>query len=139
MKIARSPALVISGLAAAAALALAGCSSGAASTGAQQHPVPSGSVQWLTAPKTPTVAQVAAEMGANGVTDCHGGGEGVGAADTGTAYLGKKRLGINVFPTDALRNSWETGVAASAGVTVVAQGQDWVAYKALNQAGTGCN
>jgi hypothetical protein len=137
MKIARSPALVISGL--AAALALAGCSSGAASTGAQQHPAASSSVQWMPTPDLPTVAQVAAEMGATKVTDCPGQDGGLfGVADVGTAYLGAERIGINVFPSGTLRDSWKA-MSAGMGVIVVAQGTDWVAYKALSQTGTGCN
>lgn len=138
MRITRSTALVISGLA-AAAVALAGCSSGAASTVAQQDPAASSSVQWMPTPKLPTVAQVAVEMGATGATGNCGGGAVVGVTDSGTAHLGGERIGINIFPTDTLRDSWEKGIAANVGVIVVAQGQDWVAYKALNQTGTGCN
>lgn len=138
MRIIRGPALVAGGLAAAAALA--GCSAGAASSpaGAQSSPAASSSVQWIPAPKTPSVAQVAAQMGATGATGNCGGGAGVGAVDTGTAYLGKERIGINIFPNDTLRDSWKT-VSAGLGVTVIAEGNDWVAYKSLSQTGTGCN
>jgi hypothetical protein len=109
--------------------ALAGCASGATS---------SAGVQYLPQPKTPTVKQVAAELHATGAVDCPGEGAGVGVTDAGTAYLGKERLGIDVFPTAALRDSWKA-MSAGVGVVVIAQGQWWVAYKALSQTGKGCN
>jgi hypothetical protein len=131
-------ARVIGGLAVAAALA--GCASGAASSaGVQSRPAASASVQFLPVPKTPTIAQVAAEMHATGASGNCGGGTGVGAVATGTAYLGRERIGIDVFPSNALRDSWKSGVAASFGVTIIVQGTDWVAYKYLSQTGTGCN
>lgn len=130
-------ARVIGGLAITAALA--GCASGAASSaGAQSRPATSASVQYLPVPKTPTIAQVAAQMRATGASGNCGGGAGVGAAATGTAYLGKERIGIDVFPTAALRDSWRTA-SVSLGVVVIAQGEWWVAYKYLSQTGTGCN
>ncbi len=136
MRIIRGAALV-AGLAVVAALA--GCGAGAASTPAQDHPGASAGVQWMPSPETPTVAQAAAQMHATGVTGNCGGGAGVGAVDTGAAYLGKERIGINIFPSNTLRDTWEKGVAASFGITIIAQGADWVAYKALSQTGTGCN
>jgi hypothetical protein len=137
MRLTRDPALAIGALAMAAALA--GCASGATSSaGVQSRPATSSSVQFLPPPKTPTVEQVAAEMHATGATGNCGGGAGVGAVDTGTAYLGKTRIGIDVFPTAALRDSWETE-SACLGVTLIAQGKWWAAYKALSQTGTGCD
>jgi hypothetical protein len=133
----RGPALALSALAVAAALA--GCASSGSTPGASPHPGTSGSVQWATTPALPSVAQVAAEMKATGATGNCGGGAAVGITDSGYAHLGKERVAINIFPSNTLRNSWETGIAANAGAVIVAQGTDWVAYKALNQAGTGCN
>lgn len=130
-------ARVIGGLAMAAALA--GCASGATSSaGVRPRPATSASVQWIAAPKTPTMARIAAEMHATGVSDHCGGGEAFGVTDSGTASLGKERIGINVFATAALRDSWRT-TTASMGVIIVAQGRWWVAYKDLSQTGTGCN
>jgi hypothetical protein len=137
MRIKRGPALTAGTLAMVAALA--GCASGATSSaGVQSSPATSASVQYLPAPKTPTVKQVAAEMHATRAVGNCGGGAGVGAVETGTANLGKERIGIDIFPTAALRNSWET-TSASLGVVVVAQGEWWAAYRDLSQTGTGCN
>jgi hypothetical protein len=136
MRIKRGGATAISILAVAA---LAGCASGAASSaGVRSGPAASASVQYLPAPKTPTVKEVAAELHATGVTGNCGGGAGVGAVETGTASLGKERIGIDIFPTAALRDSWRA-TSASLGVTLIAQGRWWVAYKDLSQIGTGCN
>jgi hypothetical protein len=136
----RGPALALSALPVAAALAGCASSGGTGATpGASPHPAASGSVQWATTPALPTVAQVAAQMKATGATGNCGGGTAVGITDSGYAHLGKERVAINIFPSNTLRNSWETGIAANAGAVIVAQGTDWVAYKALNQAGTGCN
>jgi hypothetical protein len=137
MRIKRGPALTAGTLAMAAALA--GCASGATSpAGVQSRPATSSSVQWIPAPKTPAMAQIAAEMHARLVADHCGGGEAFGVIDSGTVILGKERVGVNVFSTAALRDSWRT-TSASMGVVVVAQGEWWVAYKALSQTGTGCN
>jgi hypothetical protein len=139
MRIKRGPTLAAGTLAMAAALA--GCASGATSSaGAQSRPAASASVQWIPAPKTPAMAQIAAEMHARLVADHCGGGEAFGVIDSGTVILGKERLGVNVFSTAALRDSWRTATA-SMGITIVAQGQWWVAYKDLSQAATGaaCN
>jgi hypothetical protein len=134
----RGPALALSALAVAAALA--GCASSGSTPGASPHPGTSGSVQWATAtPALPTVAQVAAEMKATRVTGDCGGGALVGVTDSGYAYRGTERIEINVFSSDALRDRWETTIAADTGVVIVAQGANWVAFKALNQSGTGCN
>jgi hypothetical protein len=135
----RGPALVISALAAVAALA--GCASpGGTPSAPRPAAAPaSGSVQWATTPALPTVAQVAAQMHATRASGHCGGGELVGVEESGYAYLGAERIAINVFPSDTLRDNWVAGIGANTGVTVVATGTDWVAFKALSQAGTGCN
>jgi hypothetical protein len=137
MRITRSAAALTA--TALTAVTLAACGASAASTAAQPHPSTSSSVQWIPAATLPTVPQVAAEMGATGAVGNCGGGTAVGVIDSGSAYLGKERIGINVFASDTVRNTWETGIAANVGAVIVAQGQNWVAYKALNQTGTGCS
>jgi hypothetical protein len=72
------------------------------------------------------------------VTDCPGEGTAVGVTDAGTAYLGAERIGIDIFPTTAVRDAWKKA-SANFGVIPIAQGADWVAYKALDQTATGCN
>src|SRR6202044_688837 len=89
------------------------------------------SVQWMPATATsgiPTVAQVAAEMHGTGGVTCPRPGGAVGVTAGGNPYLGTERIGINVFPDNALRDTWKSGVAASFGAVIVAQGTDWLAY-----------
>jgi hypothetical protein len=121
MRITRGPALLVGGLAMAGALA--GCATGTASSTSAAA----------------SVAQVAAELHATGVTDCPGEGIAEDVTDAGTAHLGAERIGIDIFGSAMARNTWEAASAAAVGIVPLAQGDYWVAYKALDQTATGCN
>ena len=115
---------------AAAALAAA---AGLAACGGTSSPSPVGQVTRNPAPAVPTIAQVASALHATGATDCGRAPLG-GVVDSGTAYLGSERIGIDTFAGSPARNAW-LKVAASAGVVPLAQRTDWVSYKALSQWG----
>jgi hypothetical protein len=91
----------------------------------------------MPAPAVPTIAQVASALHADRVTSC-GKSPAGGVVDSGTAYLGRERIGIDIFADLSARNSWKV-VAASAGVVPAEQGTDWVAYRALSQSGKACS
>ncbi len=84
------------------------------------------------------VTQVAALLHAARVTDCPGSGSLVGVTDSGFAYLGSERIGINTFPGPDIRDRWVTAVR-NFGVMPFAQGSTWVAYKAVDQTAKTCN
>jgi hypothetical protein len=84
----------------------------------------------------PTARQVAGMVAASGFTDCgpHPAG---GVTDSGTAILDGFRVGIDTFPGTAQLTAWEQA-AADLGVVPWHQGSTWVVYKAVTQAGGGC-
>ena len=113
----------------AALLALAGCgSSGGSSSGS---PAP---VQTLNQPTS--VRQVAAELHLTRLSVC-GPAPAGGVTDSGVAYRGSERIGIDTFPGPAQRDAWKK-LSANFGVAPFAQGRDWVAYKATDQSAKGC-
>jgi hypothetical protein len=81
--------------------------------------------------------QVAAIVQATQFTDCGSSALG-GVTDAGTAYLGGEKIGINVFPSTAVRDQWEQ-LAEPLGVVPLEQGSTWVIYHALRQSGTACS
>lgn len=83
-----------------------------------------------------SVSSVASSLGAVSAISCGPAPLG-GVSDSGTAMLGPVRIGIDVFPSSVQRDAWKTS-AASLGISPMAQGSQWVAYKALNQHATGC-
>lgn len=116
--------LVLAGLVMAIGLifAVAGCGS---SSGQAEH-----------LPQPTTVRQVAGQLKATGLAMC-GSAPGGGVTDSGTAYLGRERIGIDTFPGSSQRDSWKK-TAAGFGVAPFEQGPDWVAYKATDQTAKGC-
>lgn len=89
------------------------------------------------AARLPVTAQsVASSLHLKGFTGCGPVPTG-GVYDSGTAYQGTVRVGINTFPTPAVRDNWETA-AAYMGVIPFAAGPQWVVYKAVSQHATGC-
>jgi hypothetical protein len=61
-----------------------------------------------------------------------------GVTDSGTAYQGHERVGINTFPTTTQLTSW-IAQAADFGVVPLQKGKSWVIYKATDQTAKGCN
>ncbi len=117
-----------------AAIGVAGCGGQAVHHAASAPAAPS-SVQRLPQPVTPQ--QVATELKATGFTDCGPAPTG-GVTDSGTAYLGSERIGIDTFPSPDIRDGWKK-VSAGFGIAPFAQGNTWVAYKAVAQHAKGCN
>lgn len=106
----------ITGMAAVLAVAIAACSSAPAQ------------------PPTPQV--VAQNLHATGFTDCGPAPIG-GVTDSGTAYLNAERIGIDTFPGADVRDNWEKA-SRDFGIVPFAQGDTWVAYKAVDQKARGC-
>jgi hypothetical protein len=86
---------------------------------------------------TVTVQQVATGLGATGLADCGPAPLG-GVTDSAVAYLDAKGeyIGIDVFPDAVVRQDWEKS-SASFGISPIAHGDAWVAYKAVSQS-AGC-
>jgi hypothetical protein len=61
-----------------------------------------------------------------------------GVADSGTAYQGSERIGIDTFATTTVRDDW-IHTSASFGVVPLVEGGTWVAYKATDQSAKGCD
>jgi hypothetical protein len=91
-----------------------------------------------TLPQPPTVAQVAGFLHATYPTPCTGANPIVGIVNSGVAWVGHEKIGIDVFQNSTVRNSWKT-MSADYGVSPFAQGPQWVAYKALSQTGGLCS
>jgi hypothetical protein len=108
---------IIAPAAIAAAITLAGCGGGPP-------------------PQPPSVRQVAAQAGATRVSVC-GPAPGGGVTDSGVAYRGATRLGIDTFPTPEVRDRW-IKTAQGFGVAVLQEGDTWVVYRALDQHTRGC-
>lgn len=109
------------------AAGLAALTAGAAGCGGNQPGPP---------PQPPSVHQVAAQTGAKRLSDC-GPAPGGGVSDSAVAYRGATRVGIDTFPTQAVRDKW-IKTAQGYGVVVLAEGSTWVLYRAVNQRGKGC-
>jgi hypothetical protein len=110
----------------ALALALA---AGCGSTAHPAHTAPS-------IPAAQNARQVAQEAGATSFTDCGAAPMG-GATDTGTAYLGGKRVGIDTFPSSRQRDTW-LQTAENFGIVPSQKGATWVLYIATDQTAKGC-
>jgi len=110
----------LAALAVAAIAALAGCGSGAPGQ----------------LPQPPTAGQVAAQLGLTRFTDCYH-QPALYAADSGSAWQRGVKIGIDTFPTTAVRDTW-LAAAENLGVTPLYEGSTWVAYKALDQGGGAC-
>jgi len=106
----------------AAIAAISACGSPAARTTTLQGPT--------------SVQAVASELHLTGLTDCGPAPLG-GVTDSGTAYEGSERIGIDTFPGPQQRDAWKR-TSADFGVVPFAQGPDWVAYKAADQQAKGC-
>jgi len=88
-------------------------------------------------PQPPTAAQVAAQLHLTGFTDC-GPLPLSGVTDSGTAYRGAKRIGLDTFPGQDERDNWED-TALQLGIVPLYQDSTWVAYVAVYQSGEGCD
>ncbi len=88
------------------------------------------------APQPVTAQSVAAQLHLTGFTGCGPVPTG-GVYDSGTAYQGSMRVGINTYSSPSVRDDWELA-AGYMGVIPFAYGPQWVAYKAVNQHVTGC-
>jgi len=120
MRITRGPALAVSAVAMAAALA--GCGGASAPSPPPAAPV--------------TAGQVAARLHLVDFTDC--GTAGLETADGGVAFDGKVKIGIDTFGSTAQRDNWERVSSTLAGITPWEQGPTWVAFRALQQTGGLC-
>jgi hypothetical protein len=87
---------------------------------------------------TPSSARdVAAVLHAGAFSDCGPRPLG-GVTDSGTAYLGGHRIGINTFPGPDIRDQWKK-TARGFGVVPFEEGPTLVAYRSLDQQAKGCN
>jgi hypothetical protein len=66
-----------------------------------------------------------------------GAAPGGGVSDSGTAYRGATRVGIDTFPAQAVRDKW-IKTAQGFGVVVLQEGSTWVLYRATDQHAKGC-
>jgi hypothetical protein len=83
----------------------------------------------------PTARQVAQQIGATGFTEC--GKALLYSTDSGTAYIGREKIGINTFGNQKARDAWLND-AEPLGVTAFRESSTWVAYVALSQS-AGCS
>lgn len=117
------------GTAAVAVLALAACSSGGSTASSGVGPV-------TTVQQPPSASAVASALHITGFTDCGPAPTG-GVTDSGTAYKGSERVGIDTFPSQDIRDGW-IKTAAKVGVVPAWEGTTWVAYRATKQSAKGC-
>lgn len=121
----------------AAAFLLAGLVAGCGSS-APQPPSSAPLRAASSAPaQPPSVTRVAAQVGATRVSVC-GPAPGGGVTDSGVAYRGATRLGIDTFPGLKVRDRW-IKTAQGFGVVVLQEGDTWVVYRAVDQHAEGCN
>ncbi|MGH3300382.1 MAG: hypothetical protein ACRDOK_01665 [Streptosporangiaceae bacterium] len=124
-------ALAAAGLAAGLGLVvLSGCGS------AKSPTAPAAAVTHPAQP--PTVTTIAQIVGATGVDPNCGPAPLGGVTSSGTGFIGTERIGIDVFPNTAVRNSW-AATAANFGIVPQTEGADWAVYKSIEQTATGCN
>ena len=85
----------------------------------------------------PDIHQIAARAGATQLSVC-GAAPGGGVSDSGVAYRGATRVGIDTFPTQAVKDKW-IKTAQGFGVVVLQEGSTWVLYRAVDQRAKGCS
>lgn len=80
-----------------------------------------------------TVQQVASGIGATRLADCGPAPMG-GVTDSAVAWLPARNayVGINVFPSAAVRGSWEKS-SAKYGVSWIEHGDTWTVYRSVGQ------
>jgi hypothetical protein len=61
-----------------------------------------------------------------------------GVTDSGTAYQGSERIGIDTFPGPDILATWEK-TARNVGVVPFRQGTAWAVYKATDQTSKRCD
>lgn len=83
----------------------------------------------------PSAAAVSSQLHLTGFTDCGPAPLG-GVTDSGVAYSGSVKYGIDTFPAVTERNTW-VQTAAQFGVVVDTETATWVLYSATDQA-KGC-